>query len=209
MSNDAINMYESLKRSGYETEIYAENIDKRLLGITKDIKTLKKTNKDDIIIYHKSTGTSLSYDLEKFKGKKIMRYHNITPEKYFEKYNKVLSNIVKYGREGLEYASKYIDFSIADSYYNKKELDELGYKNTEVIPILIPFEDYEKKADEKIIKKYQDGVKNIVFVGRIAPNKAQEDIIKSFYYYNNYINNNSRLILVGNSSGYNNYEDLL
>ena len=75
-----------------------------------------------------------------------MRYHNITPSKYFKNYNKIAYNSVKYGRKGLKYAQKYIDYSIADSTYNKNELLELGYKNVEVVPVFISFEDYKKEA---------------------------------------------------------------
>ena len=209
VSNDAINIDKILKKNGYETEIYAENIDKRMKDKVFKISKLKKVNKNDILIYHKSTGTDLSFLLEKYKCKKVMRYHNITPGKYLEQYNKYLYNLVEYGRKGLEYASKYFDYSLADSKYNKSELDELKYKNTITLPILIPFEDYRKEFDRKVIKKYSDGKKNILFVGRITPNKTQEDIIKSFYYYKNYVNKNSRLILVGNDSGFENYADLL
>ena len=209
VSNDALNIYNFLKEKGYNTLIYAENIDKRLKGKVKKIEKLKKVDKRDIIIYHKSTGTKITFELERFKCKKVIKYHNITPEKYLKKYNKFLSNLVKYGREGLKYASKYMDYALSDSTYNKIELDELGYKNAEVIPILIPFEDYKKTPDNKIIEKYNDGKKNILFVGRIVPNKAQEDIIKSFYYYKKYIDNNSRLIFVGSDNGFENYSGLL
>lgn len=209
VSNDAINIDKILKKNGYEAEIYAENIDKRMKDKVFKISKLKKVNKNDILIYHKSTGTDLSFLLEKYKCKKVMRYHNITPGKYLEQYNKYLYNLVEYGRKGLEYASKYFDYSLADSKYNKSELDELKYKNTITLPILIPFEDYRKEFDRKVIKKYSDGKKNILFVGRITPNKTQEDIIKSFYYYKNYVNKNSRLILVGNDNGFENYSDLL
>ena len=209
VSNDAINIDKILKKNGYETELYAENIDKKLKDKVFKISKLKKVNKNDILIYHKSTGTDLSFLLEKYKCKKIMRYHNITPGRYLEKYNKYLYNLVEYGRKGLEYASKYFNYSLAVSDYNKNELDELKYKSTMTLPILIPFEDYKKEPDKKVIKKYSDGKKNILFVGRVVPNKAQEDIIKSFYYYKKYANGDSRLILVGNDNGFKNYSDLL
>ena len=209
VSNDAINIDKILKKNGYETELYAENIDKKLKDKVFKISKLKKVNKNDILIYHKSTGTDLSFLLEKYKCKKIMRYHNITPGKYLEKYNKYLYNLVEYGRKGLEYASKYFNYSLAVSDYNKNELDELKYKSTMTLPILIPFEDYKKEPDKKVIKKYSDGKKNILFVGRVVPNKTQEDIIKSFYYYKKYANGDSRLILVGNDNGFKNYSDLL
>ena len=209
VSNDAINIDKILKKNGYKTELYAENIDKKLKDKVFKISELKKVNKNDVLIYHKSTGTDLSFSLEKYKCKKVMRYHNITPGKYLEKYNKYLCNLVEYGRKGLEHAGRYFDYSLADSNYNKNELDELRYKNTMTLSILIPFEDYKKEPDKKVIKKYSDGKKNILFVGRVVPNKAQEDIIKSFYYYKKYTNGNSRLILVGNDNGFKNYSDLL
>ena len=202
-------MHKILKKSGYDTVIYAENIDKRLSSIVKKIEELKNVDKEDLIIYHKSTGTKLSFELQKFKCKIVMRYHNITPGFYFQKYSKKLFNIVEYGREGLEYASKHIDYSLADSSYNMQELVDLNYKNVEVLPILISFDDYAKTPDKKTIEKYNDGITNILFVGRIAPNKVQEDVIKSFYYYKKYVNQNSRLIFVGNEKGFENYLDLL
>ena len=209
VSNDAINIDNFLRKSGYETKIYAENVDKRLKDKVFKISKLRKVNKNDILIYHKSTGTDPSFLLEKYKCKKVMRYHNITPGKYLEQYNRYLYNLVEYGRKGLEHAGRYFDYSLADSNYNKNELDELNYKNTMTLPILIPFKDYEKEPDKKVIKKYLDGKKNILPAGRIAPNKAQEDVIKSFYYYKKYVNKDSRLILVGNDSGFENYSDLL
>lgn len=209
VSNDTMNMNEILEKSGYDTAIYTENIDKRLLTIVKRITDLSDINKEDIIIYHKAIGTKLSYELDGINCKKIMRYHNITPGTYFKKYNKTVFNLVEYGREGLEYASKYIDYSFADSSYNMQELVELNYKNVEVLPILISFDDYAKTPDKKTIEKYNDGVTNMLFVGRIAPNKSQEDVIKSFYYYKKYVNQNSRLIFVGSDNGFENYSDLL
>jgi glycosyltransferase involved in cell wall biosynthesis len=38
---------------------------------------------------------------------------------------------------------------------------------------------------------------NIIFVGRITPNKRQDDTIKAFYYYHKYINPNSKLYIIG------------
>ena len=156
VSNDAINIDKILRKNGYTSELYAENIDKRVKDKVFYISKLKKVNKNDILIYHKSTGTDLSFLLGKYKCKKIMRYHNITPGKYLEQYNKYLYNLVEYGRKGLEHASRYFEYSLADSNYNKSELNELKYKNTMTLPILIPFEDYKKDPDKKIIKKYLD-----------------------------------------------------
>ena len=82
-----------------------------------------------------------------------------------------------------------------------------GYScSIDILPILIPFQDYEKKPDQKIIRTYtQDGYTNILFTGRIAPNKKQEDIIRIFYFYKKRYNCKSRLFLVGSYGGMERY----
>ncbi|MEE1242773.1 MAG: glycosyltransferase, partial [Frisingicoccus sp.] len=80
------------------------------------------------------------------------------------------------------------------------ELIEMGYTcDIEVLPILIAFDDYKKTPNAKVLKKYEkDDYVNIVFTGRVAPNKKHEDLIAAFAYYKKNINPKSRLILVGN-----------
>ena len=52
-----------------------------------------------------------------------------------------------------------------------------------VLPILIPFEDYGQEPDQEVLARYSnDGWTNLLFVGRIAPNKCQEDVIAAFLY---------------------------
>ena len=39
-----------------------------------------------------------------------------------------------------------------------------------------------KEPDSKIIHRYDDDWVNIVFTGRVVPNKCPQDIIAAFYY---------------------------
>ena len=134
VSNDTLNIDRILKKNGFETEIYAENIGEKIKNVNK-YNELKEISKDDILIYHKSTGTDISFQIARFNCKKVIRYHNITPSKYFKNYNEIAYNLVEYGRKGLEYLSLNVDYSLADSNYNAKELKNLGYKNIEVLPV--------------------------------------------------------------------------
>lgn len=203
VSNDAISIREMLMRHGYESKIYAENIGKNVSA--EYVKNLPQINKKDIIIYHKSTGTGLTEAISKMKCFKIMRYHNITPKEYFAGYNIRSYELVKNGRESLEIYSKYYDCFWPVSNYNATELKEIGCHNISVIPILVRYADYDKEPSKNIINTYSDGKHNLVFVGRIVPNKRQEDLIKIFYFYNKYFNPDSRLILVGSYEGMEKY----
>ncbi len=207
VGNDTIAIKKVIEEMGYETGIYAENIDKRYVNsVARKIDKIPKLNKDDILIYHKSTGTDLSFTLDKYNCRKIMIYHNITPPEFFSIYSKESMQLTKKGIDGLIYLKDKIDYCLAVSEFNKKDLIDIGYDcKIDVRPILIPFEDYEMIPDKNIISKYDDDWVNIVFVGRIAPNKKQEDLIKSFYYYKKFINKNSRLFIVGSYNGMNKY----
>ncbi len=207
VGNDTLALDALIRDMGYKTVIYADAIDERLpKGVAKYTKHMPKPAKDDIVIYHLSTGTELSYIFGRLNCKKVVMYHNITPARFFEKYNDRMTQLVSKGEAEARWLSDKVDFCIADSEYNRQELISMGYKcPIEVLPILIPFKDYDKPADKEIISRYSDGYTNILFTGRIAPNKCQEDVIRSFAMYKKYYNSKSRLILVGGDGGFENY----
>lgn len=209
ISNEILAIKKILDDMGICNEIYAENIDPRLKVKVKKY-TDYKGKKNDIIINHFGIGSAVNDYVIGLKNKiKIIRYHNITPHKFFDGYNMVSSQLCKLGRKQLERSKDIYRYSLAVSEYNKEELIKLGYKNISVIPIIIAMKDYEKKPNNEILKRYSDDFENIVFVGRVSPNKKQEDIIKSFYYYKKYFNNKSRLFIVGSYDGMERYYNKL
>ncbi|MBE6864564.1 MAG: glycosyltransferase family 4 protein [Ruminococcus flavefaciens] len=210
IGNDTLALKGAIHDMGYETEVYAENIDKRLpAGSGLDISKLSGLKKDDIILYHKSTGTDLTFKIDEFKCRRIMVYHNITPPEFFRPYSPAATALTEYGYKGVEYLKDKVEYCLADSSYNRSDLLRMGYTcPIDVRPILIRFEDYKQTPDEETIRKYSDGKKNLIFVGRIAPNKKQEDVIRAFYHYKK-LNPESRLILVGSYSGMENYYNRL
>lgn len=202
VGNDTMALREALQEFGYETHIYAEIIDKRR---TEDFihyyTELPKLGKDDLIIYHFSTGSAVMTSiLQEVDCRKIMIYHNITPGHFFEDYDPGVQILVDSGREELARIKDLFEVCICDSAYNMEDLKAIGYEcPMEVLPILIPFEDYDKEPSKNIIAEFkEEGYTNFLFVGRVVPNKKQEDVIRAFAYYHNYYNEKSRLFLVGN-----------
>jgi Glycosyltransferase len=210
VGNNAIAYKQLLKKLGFKTNIFAENIDSRLPSGSCDyITNMPKIENDDILIYHLAIGSDLNYKVVDYKCKKIIMYHNITPPQFFKGYNKTAYRLCIEGLKATEFLSDKVDYCIADSQFNKENLLDMNYKcKIDVLPILIPFDDYKKKPSNEILKKFNNKT-NIVFMGRIVPNKRQEDIIEAFYYYKKYINVNARLILVGSYSGTEKYYEQL
>lgn len=199
VSNDTIAMEKAIKQMGISTRIYAESIVPPLDKKTAlPVDELNNVDKDDIIIFHMSTGSKLNFEVAKYECRKIVVYHNITPPEYFKNNDTRFTDICEYGLEGARYLADKVDYCLAVSNFNKTDLINMGYKcPIDVLPIIIPMSDYDKKPDKSVIKECSDGYTNILFTGRIAPNKKQENLIASFYYYNRLYNNKSRLILAG------------
>lgn len=208
VGNDVLAIDKALNDAGFNTGIYAENIGNRLpLDRVHHISELPKLKDNDVIIYHYAIGAELNYKLPTYSGRKIMVYHNVTPDSFFSDYSLHAQRLSKEGIKGVKYLADKIDYCLADSTFNKLDLEKMGYIcPIDVLPILIPFEDYKKEPNKEVIEKYSDdGYINLLFTGRIAPNKCQEDVIAAFYQFHKNYCEQSRLILVGNYEGMENY----
>lgn len=210
IGNEVFSIDAYLKEKGYQTEIYAELIGPGIKMNHIFSTDLLNVSDEDIVMYHMSTGTRLNEKVAGLSCKKVMIYHNITPAHYFNGYNKRLEKLCKDGRLALQYLADEMDFAYADSAYNAKELKDIGYRcPVEVLPIQMNFKDFDVQPDAQTVNYLKDGKTNILFTGRIAPNKKQEDVIRAFYHYQKYYNPESRLILVGSANGCEKYADEL
>lgn len=201
VGNDTIALDDALKRHGYQTAIYAGYVDERLRKThASGLERWEAPKKDDILIYHLSIGWKYIDLVCKAKCRKIAIYHNITPSSFFKNYNAVAYADCEAGLKEVRTLNNVFDYVLAVSQFNRQDLISYGFKcPIDVLPILIPFEDYAKKPAQSIIKRYKNGPgTNILFVGRIAPNKKFEDLIATFAIYKKYYDKDSRLFLVGN-----------
>ncbi len=175
-------------------ELYSQNIGYNKGKICKKYSTYNYS-KDDIIIYHHSIHSKVLDFIKSIDKncKKILLYHNVTPSEYIEPYDLTLSYYLKKGREELKEIKNYFSINLAVSEFNKKELDNLGISNVNVVPINLDLTNYSKQTIEK------DKCFTILFVGRIAPNKKQCDLIKICSILNNY-NFPFKLILAGKTA---------
>lgn len=211
VGNDVVALDHLFKSLGYETKIYTQSISPKVEKGIADIYTnMPVLKSDDIIIYHMATGSEVMKKIiMNQKCKKIMRYHNITPPKFFTKYDTGAAAATAAGLKEVEEMKSLFNCCWAVSEFNKKDLLTMGYKcPIDVLPVIIPLSDYDKKPNEMILDKYgNDGWVNFLFVGRVVPNKKQEDIIRIFAYYKRRINPKCRLFIVGNYDGTKNYYD--
>jgi glycosyltransferase involved in cell wall biosynthesis len=207
IGNEVLLIREILRGWGYKSEIFAQNIHESIDCANFYLEHEKRSSKNNVLIYHFSIGSEVSKYVMKAPDRKVLIYHNITPPHFFYNINDNLAMALGAGRKELKLLADKIDAALGVSEYNRLELVEMGYRDTEVLPLIIDLSKYDK-YNKGIISKYDDSWTNILFVGRIAPNKKQEDLIKCFYYYKA-INPRSRLFLVGGFNGCEVYYDYL
>lgn len=183
-----------LQESGYDSEIYCENYDSSAKAKYYP-EYLNESSANNILIYHHAGVSRVAKFIRDLPDYKILIYHNITPSSFYKNFDKLKVTIQEKGLLDTKMLSSHIDLALGDSEYNKDELITLGYKNCDILPILLNYDRYDV-VDEYTLDKYSDGNTNIIFVGRIAPNKCYEDLIKVFYYYKK-LDPSSRLLLPG------------
>lgn len=145
VSNDALAIRDVLSQLGYETRIYAENIQYKLQGHARAYRRMERTRKSDVVLYHHSIGTDMAFDFEKLSCRKVMIYHNITPPEFFDGYDNRSKRLMVYGQATTKCLADKVDYCLADSEYNKQELRAMGYTcPIDVRPVFIPLLDYEK-----------------------------------------------------------------
>jgi L-malate glycosyltransferase len=198
IGNEVRLMQELFREWGYTSYIFADNWHPDTPALKyKDYK--KYSQKENILIYHYAIGSEITEFFKKLPDHKIIIYHNLTPAKFFRGINEGLYNVLREGRDSLPSLIPSVEQAIGDSEYNRQELETMGFSQTAVLPILIDFNIY-NKYNSSIVESYSDGYVNLLFVGRVSPNKKQEDILKIFYYYKS-INPKSRLFLIGGYNG--------
>ncbi len=197
ITNQMLFIQKVLIEEGYESNIYAEHIPAELSSKIKSIDKYKG-NKENFMLVHHSMGFDAFDKIISLPDKKILVYHNITPEKFFDD-----EGIKHYIRKGHQQVKEYKDYmlsAIADSNYNRKELLTYGYHKVDVMPVQISLKRFDNMESDAFLLESYKNTKNILFVGRVVANKCQTDIVKIFYIYNKFFNSDSKLFLVGDLS---------
>lgn len=184
---------------GYRTGIHASGVSQNVPAPQRsEILAVPSVDAGDVVICHHSIGSQMANWFVSLPCRKILVYHNITPPNYFEGVNRRLADLTRLGLAQTARMLACADAVWADSDFNRRDILKMGYGGEVfVLPILIRFSDYDEDPDREALNLFRDGMYNILFVGRIAPNKKQEDLIAAFAHYQKNIDANSRLTLVG------------
>jgi L-malate glycosyltransferase len=188
---------DTLRRWGHESEIFALTID---ADMTDEVRPWQDpaARQGDVTMLHFAVPSPMSEVFARLPGARVLYYHNITPAHFFAPFDSGIFGMVETGRRELAGLAGRVDMALGVSEFNRAELEALGFPDTDVLPIFIDTSRLQRAAPAPALDRMlQDGLTNILFVGRIAPNKRIEDHIRLAEHYKRYVDAYYRFIFVG------------
>ena len=210
ISNESLRIRRILQGRGYTSEIFAESIHSAMRGQAHPLWEYERvSSRDNVLILHFSIGTGVSSFAYRLPDRLMLVYHNITPARWFAPYQPRLVGLCYRGRRELAAFVGHTDLALGVSEFNRAELAAMGFHPTGVLPLLLDNEQLDVPPSPTIMDLFDDERTNLLFVGRVMPNKRFEDLIKVFHIYKKFVEPNSRLLLVGEYGGFEKYFDAL
>src|SRR2546429_1824693 len=181
IGHEVLGIQRVLQEAGYESKIFVETADPRLESLTHDYRELIDTSHpDNLLLHHFSLGSKASRTAFAMPDRMALIYHNITPPEYFVGVHRRLARQCFRGRRELRAYADRCDLALGDSEFNRQDLQALGFKRTDVLPVVPDFSHLDVAADRAFADVFDDTWTNILFVGRVVPNKKIEDVIRFF-----------------------------
>lgn len=187
----------------YESYVYAQNqFNKRLSYIDREGLDEILQSPDNLVIYHHSVfweeGEKL---LQNARCKILFRYHNITPSSFFETYNEFHEAQCRLGREQTNRLVETMQTArwLCDSNFNAEDVTAVGKKRIDICPPFSKIEQWADKSPNNEIMRSLLGndCLNLLFVGRIAPNKGHLFLLEVLRYYCANFDRNIKLWIIG------------
>ncbi|MBI5567277.1 MAG: glycosyltransferase family 4 protein [Chloroflexi bacterium] len=207
LGNQADRIRAQLRQWGYESQIYTQIRDRRWADPGLDV-TQYRSRANQAVIFHYSIGSLLTAQVLNLSERVVPYYHNVTPPEFFRGYNTELARLLDQGQRELE-LFKRAPYALAASEYNRQEMLARGFARVDVLPYFVTFDELRASAQSpigrEVAQRYVSNRVNVLFVGRLVPNKCQADLVRVLNYYQRLIDPNAGLLLVGgetNAPGY-------
>jgi len=210
IGHEVLGIQRVLRAAGYTSDIFCETADPRLEDRTRDYRDLlEASSPDNLLLHHFSIGSKASRVAFALPDRMALIYHNITPPEYFVGVHDLLVELCFLGRRELAAYVRRCELALGDSEFNRQELEAIGFRATGVLPVVPDFSHLDEPADAFIARDFDDEWVNLLFVGRIIPNKRIDELIRIFHAYKTQFNPRSRLIVVGAYGGFETYLAML
>jgi glycosyltransferase involved in cell wall biosynthesis len=178
IGNDMAGMYRLFEQFGIQPTIVCE-WSSQADGFCVSQPNQAEWESFELIIYHHSLYWDLGEKLIHEANRPIVfKYHNITPPHFFKPYNLRYAEVCQLGREQtVRLVAEKSRVWLADSSYNRDELIACGADPANVF-VVPPFNRIGVLLQTRSVANYEATPAEILFLGRFAPNKGHDHLLK-------------------------------
>jgi glycosyltransferase involved in cell wall biosynthesis len=176
--------------------VHAAAIEPALRAQVQPLSELRP-EREDLLVFHYSAYAPRLEPLLEWPQRKLLVYHNVTPAEWLWEWQPHVATLCALGRDHLPRWALGVDVAAAVSEFNAEELRAAGARDVRVVPIVF---------DPARVGGVDGGggAPRILSVGRLAPHKRPDLVLRAFALYRVACAPDARLELVGEplSPGY-------
>ncbi len=170
-------------------------------GNGDDLVLLSEWKSDaDLTILQHAVGSVVTEEIVSRQLEVVVNYHNVTPPEFFELWEYEQVEGLLRGRDQLLRLAPITRIGVAVSEFNARDLRAAGMSCVEVVPVLLDDAVLPFGGAVGSVGSVGVGSKvTLLFVGRLAPNKCQQDLLSALAVLRRW-RPGVELVLVGASS---------
>jgi L-malate glycosyltransferase len=189
VTNQAFEYRSAFASWGMDGDIHAAAIEPAVRAQVRPLAELQ-ADPGDLLVFHYSAYAPRLEPLLDWPQRKLLVYHNVTPPEWLWEHQPHVATLCALGREHLPRWARAVDVAAAVSEYNAAELRAAGARETRVVPIVFHPRRVQSNGAAAAGAR-------ILSVGRLAPHKRPDLVMRVFELYRAACDPDARLDMVG------------
>ena len=205
VTTSALELQSLLSQLG-PSRIYARYYAPEMAGRVRPISEYPQRpdqDRGDLLVFHASIGDE---DVAAFMAERTERivlvYHNISPAEPFRAFDPAFAGLLDSGRAQLAALGERTTLALADSEFNARELEALGFADVRVSPLVVDLAALLATEPDSATEHHLTDVVEgpvFVYVGQLLPHKRPDLLLQAFYVLTTFLLPEAKVILVGPS----------
>jgi glycosyltransferase involved in cell wall biosynthesis len=197
VGNIVLELQRRLRGWGYESTLFARTDEQSRSLATAPERYPQIADNRSVLLIHHGFESRLVPLIRRAPGRKAILYYDITPARFFERFDGQIAASCSAGRNELLELAPVCERAYALSRFSAEELSDAGFANVSILPLPLVPPALETAPDSAWASRFKDGCFNVLFVGRAVPNKCLEDLLSVFAVFQRLYQPKSRLLIAG------------
>ena len=190
-----------LRDLGFDSEVYAQAVHPALSPRARLVERWAGPGARDQFLLYQYAAVSGLADRVVGGSPVALNYHNVTPPELFRPWDRDIALSMQAARLQLGQLAPHLSLGVCVSSFNADDLGRYGVRPRVVAPVLVDVAAFDDEPDvavlDRLARHRDAGALNWLFVGGIAPHKAQHRLVQALAVYRATYDRRARLSLVG------------